>query len=240
MQITVAVKDDTLLIAELNSLSETCIKGVRMEKEAGLRIGELLTQKRGDPKKRWGFNEWVAKNCRFSRVMAFYYMKAFANVKLLSVNTSDWTLTELAQGKKYEPPPEPVATEIKVATTEFPPVVVKQPDPEPPKPTKPSRPPCPGVEGTAPGQYLWADWDNRWVLMTAPKQELPQDEKPTPIKSDEDIVGIQTRCWIAEYVMQCGESTVVKILEAIRREEHPDRGGSVDVTVKINEFLRRK
>jgi hypothetical protein len=67
------------------------------------------------------------KHCDFGRAMASRYMQAFENFRILSiqkmqipatrcmrawgfsrslrsVNFDDWTLTELAAGKKYEPP----------------------------------------------------------------------------------------------------------------------------------------
>ena len=69
--------------------------------------------------------------------MAQKYIKANFNAKSLRVNTEEWTLDELAAGKQYEPPAE---VEIKVATTEHPPVPFQ-------------RPPCPGVEGIGPGCY---------------------------------------------------------------------------------------
>lgn len=228
------VAEDDELIAELNSLTDACLRGARMERDAGLRIGELLTKKRGDPKKRWGFNEWVAKNCRFSVRMAQKYMAASANTKLLRVSFDDWSLDELAQGKKYEPPVEPTI-DIKVATTEHPIVRVDSPPPPAPAPVKPQRPPCPGVEGTNNKEWMWVESMNKWIQTIHYEPQKDQPSAPQGVRLTKSA-----RDWVVDYVKFCTEDKITSIMEAIRRLEHPDRGGSNEITVVLNQYLTER
>jgi hypothetical protein len=92
------------VVQELQQLSTTFQKASRTAVEAGVRIGELLTEVRGDTSKNWGFGAWVEEHCDFGRAMASRYMQAFENFRILSIQKMQIpaTLTELAA---YTVPP---------------------------------------------------------------------------------------------------------------------------------------
>jgi hypothetical protein len=58
------------------------------------------------------------------------------------------------------------------------------------------------------------------------------DQVPTQRPS-----GLSARDWVLEYLKFAKEDTIIEVLKTIRRCEHPDRGGSTEITVVCNKYL---
>jgi hypothetical protein len=95
-----------------------------------------------------------------------------------------------------------------------------------PKPV--TRPPCPGKEGTAPGEWEWTS--NEWCQHYGVKEASIL--KPLPV--------VSAREWLRSYLLHCSDEAISRMLEAVRRVEHPDKGGSLEKTAIINKYLSER
>lgn len=109
------------------------------------------------------------------------------------------------------------------------------PAPAPVAPAQPQRPPCPGVEGTNNKEWMWFESMNKWVQTIHYEPQKDQEAKPQGVRLTKSA-----RDWVVDYVKFCTEDKITFIMEAIRRLEHPDRGGSNEITVVLNQYLTER
>lgn len=120
-----------------------------------------------------------------------------------------------------------------------------------PPPSK--RPPCPGVEGIGPGLWRWSEGMEEWIQQPKYEEHRRVDAKTEAYINDQmasqnskattvpgKATAMSARDWLKNYVAFCKEDVLTQLLEALRRIEHPDRGGNTEITAVLNQLISER
>lgn len=87
------------------------------------------------------------------------------------------------------------------------------------------RPVCPGSTS----DWCWQDWVKKWSQVVHDNPKSTSKPSSTPAMSFDTI--------LAAYVRKADAAQRLKLLEHMRRHEHPDKGGDSALAAQINRLI---